>query len=182
MHHTQRKSFMSIGRIYFWTATIHKWQHLLQEDNKKKIILDSLKSLSTHGDVQVFGYVIMPNHVHFIWRINKMNGKESPKSSFLKYTSHLLLKKLKIEGKAWMYQTKAKNKSHEVWQRDSLAVELYSRKVALQKLAYIHDNPVRGKWSLATDVIHYPYSSAQYYETGIDDHEFMCNLYTEFDG
>jgi len=27
-----RKSHTSIGEIYFWTATIHKWMHLLNSD------------------------------------------------------------------------------------------------------------------------------------------------------
>jgi len=36
----------------------------------------------------------------------------------------------------------AANKSHEFWQRDSLAIELYSQKVAYQKLDYIHLNPM----------------------------------------
>jgi hypothetical protein len=35
-----------------------------------------------------------------------------------------------------------------------------------QKLDYIHNNPVTGKWMLAKSVIDYPHSSALYYETG----------------
>ncbi len=53
-----------------------------------------------------------------------MNGKESPKSSFLKYTSHTFLKQLKLEGKAWQYKVNASNKEHEIWQRDSLGIEI----------------------------------------------------------
>ncbi len=111
-----------------------------------------------------------------------MNGKESPKSSLLKYTSHTFLKQLKLEGKAWQYKVSASNKEHEIWQRDSLGVEIYSRNVAQQKLDYIHANPVSGKWLLAKDDISYHYSSAKFYETGIDEFGFLNNLYTVFDG
>lgn len=178
----QRKSYTSIGRIYFWTATIHKWVHLLNEDSKKQLIVDQLKELSLKEFISVFGLVIMPNHLHLIWSQNKMNGKENPKSSFLKYTSHTFLKQLKLEGKAWQYKVNASNKEHEIWQRDSLGVEIYSRNVARQKLDYIHANPVSGKWLLAKDDISYHFSSAKFYETGIDDFGFLNNLYTVFDG
>ena len=182
MYISKRKSYTAIDRIYFWTATIHKWYHLLNEDSKKQLVVDYLKELSLEEFISVFAFVIMPNHIHLIWRQNKMNGKESPKSSFLKYTSHTFLKQLKLEGKACQYKVNASNKEHEIWQRDSLGVEIYSRNVARQKLDYIHANPVSGKWLLAKDDISYPYSSAKFYETGIDDFGFLNNLYTVFDG
>jgi putative transposase len=54
--------------------------------------------------------------------------------------------------------------------------------VAKQKLDYIHFNPVRGKWRLAKDDISYYYSSARFYETGVDEFGFLNNLFTVFDG
>jgi hypothetical protein len=36
-----------------------------------------------------------------------------------------------------------------------------------QKLEYIHHNPVKGKWSLASDFVNYPYSSVTFYERGM---------------
>ncbi len=50
-----------------------------------------------------------------------------------------------INGKSRMYEVNAANKKHELWQRDSLSVEIYSRDVAMQKLQYIHFNAVSGK-------------------------------------
>ena len=29
----RRKSYIEIGKIYFWTATINKWQHILETDD-----------------------------------------------------------------------------------------------------------------------------------------------------
>jgi REP element-mobilizing transposase RayT len=78
-----------------------------------------------------FGFVIMPNHVHFIWQMNKRNGKEKPFGSFLKYTAHQLKKVIK-PSELENYKLNAANKSHKFWQRDSLAIELYSPKVAIK--------------------------------------------------
>ncbi len=37
----------------------------------------------------------MDNHIHFLWEQLKMNGKETPKESFEKYTGHTFLKELR---------------------------------------------------------------------------------------
>ncbi len=83
-----RKSFIEIGEIYFWTATINNWQRLLQSDVYKDVIISSLEYLSSTNKIDVFGFVIMPNHIHLIWRIKELNGKETAQGSFLKYTAH----------------------------------------------------------------------------------------------
>lgn len=31
----KRKSYIQIGEVYFWTATINNWKHLLKEDKFK---------------------------------------------------------------------------------------------------------------------------------------------------
>lgn len=90
-----RKSYMELGQIYFWTSTINKWQRLLQSDVYKDIIISSLAYLSDSGKIDVFAFVIMPNHLHLIWRINEYNGKETAQGSFLKYTAHEFKKMLK---------------------------------------------------------------------------------------
>jgi putative transposase len=124
----------------------------------------------------------MPNHIHLIWRQNNLNGKETAQGSFLKYTAHQFLKRLKIEGASKKYEVNAANKKHEIWQRDSLSIEIYSREVAEQKLDYLHFNPVSGKWKLSKDDLDYYYSSARFYEKGIDEFGFLNNLYKVFDG
>jgi hypothetical protein len=57
-----RKSHTDLGKIYFWTATIHKWHGLLRANENKQIILDSLKYLSDKGLITVYAFVIMPTH------------------------------------------------------------------------------------------------------------------------
>jgi len=178
----QRKSNTTIGKIYFWTATIHKWQHLLLADANKAIILDYLKKLSIERFVTIYAFVLMPNHIHLIWQQNRMNGKERPFGSFLKHTAHKLLKELKLVGDVSKYKVEVSNKHYEIWQRDSLAVEIYSRAVAVQKINYIHANPVSGIWRLAKDDINYYYSSARFYESGVNDFGFLKDLFWVFDG
>jgi REP element-mobilizing transposase RayT len=173
----QRKSYSEINRTYFFTATIHQWLPLLAAKENKELIVDYLKELSAREMIKIYGFVIMPNHVHFIWQQLQKNGKETPQGSFLKYTAHEFLKIVKQNGTSKLYEVNAANKKHQIWQRDSLSVEISNTTFAKQKLEYIHFNPVSGKWNLARDYIEYNYSSARFYETGVDEFGFLSNLF-----
>ncbi|MBP6431955.1 MAG: transposase [Ferruginibacter sp.] len=182
LHKQIRKSFIEIGELFFWTATINNWQNLLLSDDYKQIIINSLTYLSNNQKIDVFAFVIMPNHIHLIWRINEMNGKETTQGSFLKYTAHEFKKLLLLNNDVRLndFAVKAANKKYEFWQRDSLAIHLYTKEVAFQKLDYIHANPISGKWQLAKDMCEYKYSSARFYEEGIKEFEFLKDLREEF--
>jgi len=175
----RRKSNIEIGKIYFWTATINKWQKLLEKDEFKHIILNSFEHLSTFCKLDIFAFVIMPNHIHTIWRTNELNGKESVQGSFLKYTAHMF-KKLLSSNELIYYYKNSINKNYEFWQRDSLAIHLYTPEIAYQKLDYLHNNPCTEKWQLAKDPEDYLYSSASFYEKNESDYSFLKDLRLEF--
>jgi len=119
----------------------------------------------------------MPNHVHFIWQMHELNGKETAQGSFLKYTAHEFKKRLNGTELLNLYLVDANNKKHQFWQRDSLAIILYTKKVALQKLNYIHNNPLAPHWKLVDDPCLYHYSSAMYYERDIKQFDFLKDLW-----
>lgn len=177
----KRKSYMVMGEIYFWTATINRWQRLLWEDRFKNVVVESLAHLSDKGKIDVFAFVIMPNHIHLIWRINENNGKETPQGSLLKFTAHEFKKMLRHDGdNLSKFAVNANNKRYEFWRRDSMAVLLYTQKVAYQKLNYIHYNPLSGRWSLVDDPCMYKYSTAGFYELGEITFPFIKDLREEF--
>ncbi|MBL7743689.1 MAG: transposase, partial [Chitinophagaceae bacterium] len=88
------------------------------------------------------------------------NSKESQQGSFLKYTAHTFREILRKEGgdRLQSYIVDAANKNYGFWKRDSLAIPLFIRKVAFQKLKYIHRNPLAEHWQLAKDPCDYKYS------------------------
>ena len=135
--------------------------------------------LSDAGKIDVFAFIIMPNHIHLIWRVNEPNGKESPQGSLLKYTAHIFKQMLKAEGdnKLNANRVDAENKKFEFWQRDSLAIPLFTRKVATQKLNYMHNNPLAERWSLVKHPCDYKYSSARYYEMDEKNFPFLKDLW-----
>ncbi len=72
------------------------------------------------------------------------------------------------------------NKQFEFWQRDSLAIHLYSKEVALQKLKYLHLNPLAERWQLAKEPSDYYWSSASFYDWGASPFGFLSDLRNEF--
>ena len=149
------------------------------DDHMKDIIIGSLQFLVSEGRVKVYGFVLMPNHIHVIWQIQDNWEKSKVQQSFLKYTAQqmkfMLLQKDKKELEN--YKVKASDRVYQFWQRNALSVELWSRPVFLQKLNYIpvrtgtggHHNPTTPRWKLCQFPEEYRYSSASFYETGIDD-------------
>ena len=156
---------MDFNQIYFYTATIADWKDLLRQDEMKLIIVQSLQNLIERKKVKIYGYVIMPNHIHLLWKMIERNGKESPANSFMKFTAHQFLEKLRSKDIKTLkpYEVDWLSRKHNFWQRDSLAIELYTEMVLVQKLHYIHVNPLQEKWQLASLPEQYDYSSAQFY-------------------
>lgn len=157
---------MEEGKIYFYTATIHNWKNVLQVDNRKDIIVNSLEWLVNQKAVKIYAFVIMPNHIHLIWQplINK--NFKNIQLSFMRFTAQKILFHLQDINSHLLGDllVEKQDRKYQIWKRNPLAIELYSRKVLEQKLDYIHNNPVQGKWMLAESPFDYKYSSATYYE------------------
>ncbi|GAB4197656.1 MAG: hypothetical protein OHK0057_29670 [Thermoflexibacter sp.] len=71
----------------FFTATIHEWQKLLKPDNYKQLIMGSLKFLVENGRIFLYGFVIMPNHIHLLWRMQEGHDERDVQRDFLKFTA-----------------------------------------------------------------------------------------------
>lgn len=159
---------MNQGLIYFYTATIVNWIHLLESEKFKLIILDSLVHLVEKEKIKVYGFVIMPNHIHLIWENIARNGKEVAHASFMKFTGHRFLEELRATDTELLSKFKVDHysRNHQFWQRDSLPIHLYDRKILEQKLNYTHMNPLQEHWNLVSDPNDYLYSSCSFYEQG----------------
>jgi putative transposase len=170
----QRYSYTALNEVYFWTITINNWQKLLLNDTYKYIIINSLQWLCQKGLVKIYGYVIMPNHVHLLWEQVKMNGTELPKTSFEKFTAHQFLQKTDA-GELAKFKVAASDRQHNFWQRDPLAVLITSRAMASQKLEYIHNNPLQPHWSLCSVPEAYRFSSAGFYMNQQDEFNILTH-------
>ncbi len=161
----------------FFTATTLEWKHLLTNDIFKDIIISSLHFLVKDSRVELYGFVLMPNHIHLIWQIQDTHERASVQQSFLKYTAQQIKFEMQKTNVLELerYKVKASDRQYQFWERNPLSVDLWSRPVFLQKLNYIHHNPTRPPWNLCKYPEEYKYSSARFYEKGIDEFGFISH-------
>jgi putative transposase len=161
--------------LQFFTATIIGWKKLLHLDKYKLIIVDALTHLVEENKVQVFGYVIMENHLHLIWQMKNSNSREKVQHSFLSYTAKQFKSILHVENPDFLneFKVSSKDRKYQFWQRDSLSIDLYTRNVFLQKLGYIHQNPVKA--GLCKYAEEYRFSSARFYYDEFDEFSFLMH-------
>ena len=163
--------------IAFFTATILEWKHLLKPDKYKNIIIKSLKFLVEKKRVKIYGFVVMPNHIHILWKIEEPNIRENVQRDFLKFTAQQIKFDLVKNHPSVLekFRVGLKDREYQFWKRNPLSVYCYSTTVTEQKLDYIHNNPIKEKWNLASLPEDYFYSSARFYLHNKDDFGFLTH-------
>lgn len=153
----------------------------MENNGRKKIILNSLNHLVDQGALRVCAFVIMPNHIHLIWKPLSNENVKNIQLSFMRFTAQQILfhlqdsKSIHIEK----FLVDKKDRKFQIWQRNPLAVHSYSKEVIEQKLDYIHNNPVQGKWMLAQSPTEYRYSSACFYDGNYTAFKFLSHYVDE---
>ena len=168
--------------IQFFTATIFCWKKLLQPDKYKQIIVESMRFLVAEKRVKIYGFIIMPNHIHLVWRINEDVLLEDVQRDFLKYTAQQIRFDLQKHHPRVLshFEVNLKDRKYQFWERNALSIDLFDRKVVEQKLTYIHNNPLQEKWNLTKHPQDYWYSSCRFYETGQDDFGFVVHYMEDY--
>ena len=150
---------------YFLTCTIVGWLPVFTRPETVQIILDSWKFLQNANRIQIYGYVILENHLHLIASAEDLSKEIG---DFKSYTARRIIDHLD-EQKArtllkQLMTLKARNKADrefQLWQEGSHPQQIQNDEMMLQKLEYIHNNPVvRG---YVDDPIHWRRSSARNY-------------------
>ena len=161
--------------VHFLTFTVVGWVDVFARKQYKEIITESLSHCQKHKGLIVYAYVIMSNHMHIIAEVKAPYALSDTIRDFKKYTSKEIIKQI-IESSTesrqeWMirlfkYYAKynKNNTNYQFWKRDNHPIELSSPKWFLQKLDYIHLNPVRA--GIVNQTEDYIYSSASNYITG----------------
>lgn len=161
--------------IYFVTLTIVGWIDVFTRIGQKRVLIDSLQYCQKEKGLELYAYCIMPNHIHMICKAMEDLSLAEIMRDFKKFTSKHIIKKIVEEPESrrdWMlkYFENAcehlkRDQNYKVWQNGYHSEILYSRKFLLQKLNYIHNNPVKA--GIVSKPEHYLSSSARIY-AGLD--------------
>ena len=166
--------------FWFITFTCMEWKPLFEATQSYHLAYKWFQYLRDKQLAEVISYVVMPNHLHAILNLSQQttaintlvgNGK--------RFMAYEIVKKLKEKGdlqllaeleSAVSEREKKKGQKHKVFKDSFDCKAIFTEKFMLQKMSYIHHNPVSGKWRLVDDYTDYEHSSASFYELGIVKH------------
>lgn len=153
--------------LYFLTtSTIHHYQ-LFREDTIKRLLLDTLDCFRLRNKFQLFGFVIMPNHIHLLTRFPSRYPFGDWMRDFKRHSADRINRSDWMPSDGRFFSSGRKEDSNQIWEEGYSAKEIFSWKVMLQKLNYIHRNPCQQHWQLSRSPKDYPWSSARFYLTDL---------------
>jgi putative transposase len=147
---------------HFITSTIVEWLPVFTTAACCDIIVRSLEFCRQHRNLRIHAWVILDNHFHAILAGAQLADTIA---SLKKFTARAVLAQIELEGRDWLLNQLAyfcaahKTESrHQVWQEGVHPQAIWTDAMMLQKLEYLHNNPVhRG---LVASPEHWRYSSA----------------------
>jgi len=155
---------------HFLTFQVIDWIDVFTRKIYRDIITDSLTYCRTAKGLKVWAYVIMSNHVHVLFEASKSNLSDVVRD-FKRHTASQILKAIKESNesrKDWMikrfeFAARSNKRTNDIqfWTHENHAIEIYSHKFLCQKMAYIHNNPVRA--GLVLNPSEWMYSSQSNY-------------------
>jgi len=149
--------------IYFITCTVVEWVDVFSNAIYKDMVIESLKFCQDNKGLLVYGWVIMSNHMHLIVSCKEGFDLSNALRDLKKFTSTTIVDAIganKRESRRnWLLWLLKKGEATTFWQPGNHPEEIYSMDFFLQKLNYIHLNPVRAH--LVYNAADYVYSSAK---------------------
>ena len=154
--------------LHYVTFQIVRWIDIFSRKVYRDIVIDSFRYCQHNKGLEIYAFVVMSNHIHAFIRSN--TGKLSDTiRDFKSYTSKQILLAIEMEQESrrdWMlnlFEFSAKqhkrNEKYQVWTHENHAEYIYSNKFIMQKINYIHENPVRA--GIVEKPEDYLYSSAR---------------------
>jgi REP element-mobilizing transposase RayT len=147
---------------YYLTSVAHNRLPIFQSDAIKKVVCDAFAEACKSGGIMIFSYVIMPDHSHVLTD----NAREM--KDVLRYLNGISAKRiidyLKDNGfdsslaKLRIQQRENRHK-HSVYEHHPNALRITGEDAFMQKVNYIHLNPVRSR--LVEHPDEYMFSSAR---------------------
>jgi len=176
--------------LHFLTMTVVGWLDVFTRQQYREIIINSFKYCQKEKGLVLNAYVIMSNHLHLIAYAKEGYQLSNIIRDFKRFTSREIVKAILHDPKEsrseWMLRLfkyyaryNKSNGTYQFWQKDNRPTELVSPQWILQKLDYVHLNPVRN--GLVEEAEAYIYSSARQYagKEGLVDIEVIDPGVTE---
>ncbi len=166
--------------VHFITTNTYRNYPYFQDEEFSQILLEELRFYSGKLGFALIGYVIMPSHLHLLlwWDkdeqpmlnistiMQRVKGATARRIiDFLRVRSEHPLRPIPQRREQMLsatqervdYKSHKRNIKHRLWQRGFYDFNIYSEKTLLEKLEYIHNNPMTA--GLVASPVDYKWSS-----------------------
>lgn len=154
--------------LHYVTFQIVNWVDIFTRQVYRDIVIDSLKFCQANKGLEIYAFVVMSNHIHILLR-SSIGKLSDTIREFKSFTAKQMLLAIEMEAESrrdWMlnlFEFAAKqhkrNEKYQIWTHENHAELIYSDKFIMQKINYIHENPVRA--GIVEKPQDYLYSSAR---------------------
>lgn len=164
--------------MYYLTCTLVGWVDLFTRRQCSQILIDSFNYCKENKGLILYAYVIMGSHIHLLAAAKEgSSGLSAIVRDFKSHTSRKIIEWITDNNKEsrryWLdmvfkYHGKynSNNEKYQVWIQDNRPMQCVTPWFTLQKLNYIHNNPVKA--GIVDHAEDYRYSSTRNY-TGRKD-------------
>lgn len=157
---------------YYMTSVTHDRLPIFRTDALKAILALALDEARRSSGIMIFAYVIMPDHYHIL------TDSPRPIKDVLRFLNGISARRLIDQLKANDFTQslaklriaeRADTQKYSVYQRHPNAIRITGEDALMQKVNYIHLNPVRA--GLVEHPDEYLYSSARLWHNRTSDEE-----------
>ena len=150
--------------LHFVTFSCYQRQPLLAYPVRRDLLLEILERVRRRYRLVVLGYVVMPEHVHLLvsepQRATLSTAIQALKLGFVRSLDGDGVPRSRNTGETWG-TPRSQIDLHRFWQARFYDFNVWTEKKRIEKLRYIHRNPVtRG---LVASPEHWPWSSFRWY-------------------
>ena len=145
---TRRISKLYQSETVFVTLTVIEWINIFTHKKYFDVLLESLKYCKKSKGLKLYGFVFMTNHIHLI--ISDINCKlDNIIRDYKHFTTTQIKKLLQQDRRSYILRLiensiyKKKGQEFQIWQRENFPKFIETEEFFLQKLNYIHQNPVK---------------------------------------
>ena len=163
--------------LKLWRKRPKTGRQVFTRKEYRDILLDSLRFCQERKGLLAHGWCVMSNHMHLL-ASSKIFDLSGTLREFKKFTSRKIIETIinneHESRKEWMLEIfkragKGNSRNRDYWRQDNQPKECYSPEFTIQKLNYIHNNPVEA--GIVDRSEEYLYSSERDYH-----HKNNCGL------
>lgn len=135
--------------FYFITSVTHHRLPVFRTDKMKELLCRALDEARSSAGFLIFAYAVMAEHFHIV------TSSHRTQSETLRYLNGIsarrvigYLKDQGYESSLMQLRTETKDRQykHSLWEHHSNTFEIKTESVLMQKVNYIHWNPVEDGW------------------------------------